>query len=221
MTRPHEDLERHTPTDHRPGGVPVTFARGAWCVIDVVHTKAERVGAGIAAYETLIEKARAAAIGARAAAVLRSVNDRRVIAILRLEGHETFHHLRSAWDDHHLVAQRHDVAESTSLALYRVTASAGDPSLDPESKDAYAFEYVASGPERTNALAAAAPKARGFQGMLVFGSDNGDQSAIVYRFSHAVDLNAFRTSAEAQRILGPLRADGEAISAVHPVRTFG
>ena len=42
MTRPHEDLERHTPTDHRPGGVPVTFAPGTWCAIDIAHVKADR-----------------------------------------------------------------------------------------------------------------------------------------------------------------------------------
>lgn len=221
MTRPHEDLERHTPTDHRPGGVPVTFAPGAWCAIDVVHMRAERVDAGISAYETLIEKARTSTVAARLAAVLRSVNDRRVIAIVELEGHAAFHHLGSAWDDHHLVAQRHDVAESSTLGLYRVAASAGDAALDPESKDAYAFEHVALAHERTSALAAAAPKAHGFRGVVVFGADDDKGSIIVYHFGHAVDLDTFRASAEAQRILGPLRADGETISAVHPVRTFG
>jgi hypothetical protein len=221
MTRPHEDLERHTLADHRPGGVPVTFAPGTWCAIDVVHVKAERVGAGIAAYETLIEKARTSALGARVAVVLRSVNDRRVIVIVGIEGHDAFRHLQSAWDDHHLVAQRHDVAESSTLALYRLAASAGDPSIDPESKDAYAFEHVAGAPAHTSAIAAAGPKAHGFRGLVVFGTDDERNSAIVYRFSHAADLDAFRASAEAQRILGPLRADGETISAIHPVRTFG
>jgi hypothetical protein len=221
MTRPHEDLQRHTPTDHRPGGVPVSFASGAWCAIDVVHTKAERVDASISAYETLIEKARTSTVAARLAAVLRSVNDRRVIAIVEIEGHDAFHHLQSGWDDHHLVAQRHDVAESSTLGLYRVAASTGDAAIDPESKDAYAFEHVAVAPERTSALAAAAPKAHGFRGVVVFGADDDKGSIIVYHFGHAADLDAFRASAEALRILGPLRADGETISAVHPVRTFG
>jgi len=221
MTRPHEDLQRHTPTDHRPGGVPVTFAPGAWCAIDVVHTKAERADAGISAYETLIEKARSSPLGVRVAAVLRSVNDRRVIAMVDIEGHDAFHHLQSSWDDHHLVAHRDDVAESSTLALYRVTASTGDAAIDPESKDAYAFEHVALAPERTSALAAAAPKAHGFRGVVVFGADDDKASIIVYHFGHAADLDTFRASAQAQRILGPLRADGETISAVHPVRTFG
>jgi hypothetical protein len=208
MTRPHEDLERHTPVDHRPGGVPVTFAPGAWCAIDVVHMKADRVGAGIAAYETLIEKARTSPLGVRVAAVLRSVNDRRVIALVDLEGHEAFRHLQSSWDDHHLVAERRDVAESSSLALYRLAASSGDASIDPQSKDAYAFEQVARGSHPASALATAAAKANGFRGVLVFESDGDDRLVVVYRFGHAADVDA-------------LRADGETISAVHPVRTFG
>lgn len=195
--RPHEDLERHTPVDHRPGGVPITFAPGAWCAIDVVHMKAERVDAGIAAYETLIEKARKASLGVRVAAVLRSVNHRRVIALVELEGHEAFRQLQSSWDDHHLVAARRDVAESSTLGLYRVAASSGDASIDPESKDAYVF-----------ALQAAPPQAHGYRGLLVFGSDAGDHSAILYRVAHLADFDG-------------LRADGDTTSAVHPVRTFG
>ena len=208
MTRPHEDLQRHTPADHRPGGVPITFALGAWCAIDVVNTKAERVDAGISAYETLIEKARKAPLGVRVAAVLRSVNDRRVIALVDLEGHEAFRHLQSSWDDHHLAAQRHDVAESSTLALYRLAASSGDASIDPQSKDAYAFEQVARGSHPASALATAAAKANGFRGVLVFESDGDDRLVVVYRFAHAADLDV-------------LRADGETMSAVHPVRTFG
>jgi hypothetical protein len=207
MTRPHEDLQRHTPADHRQGGVAVTFAPGAWCAIDVVHTKAERVDAGISAYETLIEQARKQPLGVRVAAVLRSVNDRRVIALVDLEGHEAFRHLTSSWDDHHLVQQKRDVAESSTLALYRLAASSGDASIDPLSKDTYAFEEIARGSQPASALATAAEQAHGFRGVLVFESDGGDRLAVIYRFGHPADLAA-------------LRADGDAIAAVHPVRTF-
>ena len=58
MARPHEDLERHTPVDHHPGGPPIEFAVGAWCAIVIAHVKAERVEAALSSYETLIEKAR-------------------------------------------------------------------------------------------------------------------------------------------------------------------
>jgi hypothetical protein len=207
MTRPHEDLERHTLVDHRSGGVPITFAPGAWCAIDVVHTKAERIDASLSAYETLIEKARTQPLGVRVAAVLRSVNDRRVIALVDLEGHEAFRHLKSAWDDHHLAHEKRDVAESTALGLYRLAATSGDTSIDPLSKDTYAVEQIARGSHPATALARAAAQAKGFRGVLVFESDGDDRLVIVYRFAHPADLAA-------------LRADGDAIAAVHPVRTF-
>jgi hypothetical protein len=221
MPRPHEDLERHTFTDHRPGGPPVTFAPGAWCAIDIAHMRADRLGAGISTYETLIEKARTSSTKAGAAVVLGSVNRRRVIALIGITGHEAFSHLRSAWDDHHLNAQRHAVAESSSLVLYRLAASAGDASLDPASHDAYAFEHVAHGPERAQALITAIAAAPGFRGALVFGSDDASASAIVYRFEHGAELDAFRDGAAAQQVLGPVGASGESISAVHLIRTFG
>jgi hypothetical protein len=207
MTRPHEDLERHTPVDHRQGGVPVTFAPGAWCAIDVVHTKAERADAGISAYETLIEKARKQPLGVREAVVLRSVNDRRVIALVDLEGHQAFHHLQVSWDDHHLTHEKRDVAESSKLALYRLVASHGDASIDPLSKDTYAFEQIARGAQPASALATAAQQANGFRGVLVFESEGDDKLVVLYRFGHPADLAA-------------LRADGDAIATVHPVRTF-
>jgi hypothetical protein len=216
MTRPHEDLERHTPTDHRPGGVPITFEPHAWCAIDVAHLKAERVDAGISAYETLIEKAHA-----RVAVVLRSVNKRRVISLLEIEGHEAFRHLQSTWDDHHLVAQRHDVAESSTLALYRLAASSGDASIDPATKDSYAFEHVARSAERVHALVNTISAAEGFRGALVFGFDDDSASSIVYRFAHAEQFDAFRASATAVHVLGPIGGGGETLTVVHPVRTFG
>jgi hypothetical protein len=221
MTRPHEDLERHQPTDHRLGGVPVTFAVGAWCAVDIVQVKASRNDAGVSSYETLIEQARTSSARVTVAAVLRSVNERRVIALIEIPGHDAFRHLRSAWDDHHLAAKRHDVAESTALALYRVVASAGAASVDPGSHDGYAFERVAIGPDRAPAIVAAIKTAPGFSGALVLAADDGSAMVIVYRFAHMAALDAFRESAAAAQVLGPVGADGESISAVQPVRTFG
>jgi len=221
MTRPHEDLERHTLTDHHAGGPPVGFAPGAWCAIDVAHVKAARVGAGISTYETLIEKGRTSSAKVRAAAVLRSVNNRRVIALLEIAGHDAFRHLTSAWDDHHLHAERHTVADSRILGLYRVAAVAGDGSFDPGSHDAYAFEHVGCTPERARGLIAAIAAAPGFRGVVVFGADDATTSAVVYRFEHAGQVDAFRGSAAAQQAVGAVGDGGESMSAVHPVRTFG
>lgn len=220
MPRPHEDLERHTGVDHRPGGPLVQFVPGAWCAIEVAHVAKDRVEAALSAYETLIEKARASATKAHAAAIFRSVNDRRVIALVELGGHDAFLHLKSAWDDHHLTAEHRAVAESSSLALYQLAASAGGTILDPVSKDAYAFEHIAREPDRVRAIVGAITAAQGFLGALIFGTDDAIASALVYRFEHAANIDAFRESPAAQRILGPVGAEGESISAVHPVKTF-
>jgi hypothetical protein len=221
MPRPHEDLERHRDVDHRPGGPLIQLLPGAWCAIEVAHVAKDRVGAALSAYETLIEKARTSAVKARAAAIFRSVNDRRVIALIDLGGHDAFLHLKSAWDDHHLTAEHRAVAESSSLALYQLAVSAGGTILDPETKDAYAFEHVAREPERVRAIVGAITAAPGFFGALVFGTDDATASALVYRFDHAADIEAFRASPAAQRILGPVGAEGESFVAVHPVKTFG
>jgi hypothetical protein len=221
MTRPHEDLQRHAPADHRPGGPPVTFAPATWSAIAVAHLRADRVNAGLSAYETLIEKARTSAAKVGTAVVLRSTNNRRVIAIAAIGGHDPFRHLQSAWDDHHLNSERHAVAESRVLAIYRVAASAGDIAFDPASSHAYAFEHVAHEPERVRALLASISPAEGFRGVLLFGSDDAKSSAIVYRFEHARQLDDFRTSAAAQQILGPIADTGDAMYAVHVIRTFG
>jgi hypothetical protein len=182
--------------------------------------KADRVDAGISTYETLIEQARASA-KARAAVVLRSANNHRVIALIEIAGHEAFRHLESAWDKHHLEAERHAVAESSTLVLYRVATTTGDMSIDPASKDAYAFEHVARGPEQVRAIATAIGAAQGFRGALVLGSDDARASAIVYRFERSAELDAFRESAPALQSLGPVGATGETRWAVHPVKTFG
>ena len=177
--------------------------------------------AGISAYETMVEKARTSAVKAHGGAILRSVNNRRVIALIAINGHDAFRHLKSAWDDHHLNAERHAVAESSTLTLYRLTASGGDATIDPASTDSYAFEHVARDPDHVRALIAAIAAAQGFRGVLVFGTDDAKASAIVYRFAHASEVDAFRQSAVAQQALGRVGDSGETVFAVHPVKTFG
>src|ERR1700728_1336953 len=111
MTRPHEDLQRHTATDHRPGGPVITFAAPSWWAIAVVNLKEDRALAGVASYETLVEQARSGPSKAREAIVLLSHNQRRVIAMLLVQGHEFFGHLAARGDNHHLLEERHDVRQ--------------------------------------------------------------------------------------------------------------
>jgi hypothetical protein len=223
MPRPHEDLERHTPVDHRPGGLPVEFARGAWCAVALAHVAANRMDAEISSFETLVEKARSAPVTAHAAAVLRAVTHRRVVGLIDVGGHEAFAHLQSAWDAHHLNVEHHAAAESISLLLYRLVASSGEGSIDPGSTDAYAFEHVPRAPEGVRALGESIASAPGFRGALVFGGDDAvaaSTSAILYRFEHAAQIETFRESSAARDILGPKDEAGESFFALHPVKTF-
>jgi hypothetical protein len=206
MSRPHEDRQRHTATDHHAGGPAIVFAPGAWWAIAVVHVTAERADAAIASYETLVEKARTSAARVHEAAILRSQNHRRVIVLLHLDGHEGFRHLGAAWDDHHLVAQRHDVAESRSLTLYRLAANLGGAAIDPASTDALAFEQFSDDLERMQAVTSSIAAAPGFRGASTLRSDDDTTAAIIYRFANVDEIGAFRAS--------------ETLYPVHVVRTF-
>jgi hypothetical protein len=220
MPRPHEDIERHTPVDHRPGGEPIGFAAGEWWAIEIAHVEAARVGAAASTYETLIEKARTSAAKAHAAIIFQSKNKRRVIALIAVDGHQAFRHISSAWDDHRLHAEHRDVAESGELALFKFTAGTGEAVIDPASTDAYAFERVARAPQTAREILAPIAGAQGFRGALVFGSDDATASALVYRFAHASEIDAFRAGSTARKILGPAGAESETLYGVHPIKTF-
>jgi hypothetical protein len=206
MSRPHEDRRHHTVTDHHAGGPAIVFAPPAWWAIAVVHVTAERADAGVSSYETHVEQARSSAARVQEAAILRSQNHRRVIVLLHLDGHEGFRHLRAAWDDHHLVAEQHDVAESRSLTLYSVATTLGDAALDPSSTGAVAFEQFSSGLDRIAPVTSSIAAAPGFRGAAILRTDDDGASAIVYRFGHAEEIGAFRAS--------------ETLYPVHVVRTF-
>jgi hypothetical protein len=120
-----------------------------------------------------------------------------------------------------LAAERHDVAESSTLELYRLAASGGTASIDPGTHDVYVYEHAAFAADRASALMGALKAAQGFRGALVFGADAGTSSAIVYRFEHKAMLDAFRQGAAGRQMLGAVGASGESLMDVHPVRTFG
>jgi hypothetical protein len=193
MTRPHEDIQHHTAVDHRPGGPAIRISPNAWCAIDVVHVKRERVDAGIASYETLIEQARTSSAKVGASAILHSLDNRRVIVVATLGGHDAFAHLKSAWDDHHLRAEKHTVAESSTLGLFQLTTAIGEVAFDAQAKNVYAVEHIEVAPEKAQAIAHTTAQAPGFQGALVFGSDDGTTSVLIYQFEHPSEFAVTRT----------------------------
>jgi hypothetical protein len=217
LPRPHEDLTHHTLVDHRRGGPPIAFAAQSWCAIEIARITPERIDAALSAYETLIEQARASSLKTGSAAVLRTVDRRRVVTLLEVDGHDGFRRLASAWNDHHVSAGHRSVAESSALALYQVTASTGDDALDPGSRDAYAFEHVSCTPDVAGRLLASVTSAAGFRGMLIFGRSDGLATALVYRFEHFGQIDVFRAEAG---VLDILAAAGDSFAMAYPVKTF-
>ncbi len=221
MSRPHEDRQRHTLVDHRPGGSRVSFGVGSWCAIDIAAVKSSRALAALSAYETLIEKMPAADPARQCSALFRSIDHRRVVAFVELRGHAEFRHLAASWDDHHLYAEHRASAESTNLALFRIMTAAGDARIDPASPDRYLLENVSVPAARVGGLLKAMALALGYRGVILASSDDETSSIIVYRFEHEAEFEAFRTSPPAVAILGAVGATGETLFAMHPVKTFG
>jgi hypothetical protein len=204
MTRPHEDIQHHTAVEHREGGPPIRFPANTWCAIDMLHTKTERAPAAVSAYETLIELARKSAAKAGDAAILKSVDERRVVALVEVGGHEALKHLQAAWDDHHLYNEHRASAESRALALYQVIAATGDCTFDAASKSVYAFEQFPTAPQQVEGILPGLASAPGFLGAQLFGTDDGTKSLAIYRFEHRPQIEALRSNAVI----------------AHPVKTF-
>jgi hypothetical protein len=199
----------------------IAFAAGTWCAIEVAHLPSDRIDAGLSSYETLIEKAHQPPVNAGASVVFRSTDNRRVLALIEVGGHDAFGHLKAAWDAHHLNAERRAVAGTTSLALYRAAAGSGETAVDPTSHDTYAFEHVARDPQHVRALVPLAAASPGYVGALVFGADDERSSVVLYRFKHRAEIDAFRATPPALEILGAEGAPGESAFGVVTVKTFG
>jgi hypothetical protein len=220
LSRPHEDRKRHTLVDHRPGGLPVTFPNGSWLVIGVAHVKAERSDACVAAYETLVEKARTSNVHAGSAVVMTSHNGRRVVTMVGVRGHDGFRHLAAAWDDHHRFAEHRAIAESVSLALYEVAASAGDTVLDPASHDTFVYEQFERSVPGIVDVYAASDALPDFRGAMILRGDDGRSTVVISHFVNSESYAAFRTSRAVANAVGSEDETGTTSFSVHPARTF-
>lgn len=196
-THTHEDIQHHTPADHRPGGPAITFAGGSWCAVQVAHVRPDRLPAEIATNETLIEQARRSNAKAKTAAIFRSHDDRRVITFAEISGHDGFRHLRAAWNEHHLQDEHRAVAQSSTLALYQVSGAEEQIEIDPHTHEVYGFEEFSQPPKAVSAAA-------GLRGALLFASEDGTHAIALYRFEHTAQLQSARPNA----------------TRVYPVKTF-
>lgn len=220
MSRPHEDRERHTLVDHRPGGSSAAFTVGSWLAVGVARVKAERNDACIAAYETLVEKAGTSNVHAGPAVVFSSDNGRRVVAMVGVRGHDGFRHLAAAWDDHHRSEQHRAIAESLSFALYEVAAGIGAADIDPASHDVYVYERLERPVPRASELFSSLGAETGFRGATVFNGDGATVTVILSRFAHLAAYDAFRTGRAAVNALGSAGESGDASFAVHARKTI-
>jgi hypothetical protein len=220
LSRPHEDRERHTLVDHRPGGSPAAFTVGSWLAIGIARVKAERNDACIAAYETLVEKASTSNVHAGPTAVFASDNGRRVVAMVGVRGHDGFRHLQAAWDDHHRSEQHRVIAESVSFALYEVAASIGAADIDPTSHDVYVYERLERPVSRASELFSSLGAGTDFLGATVFHGDSATATVVLSRFAHLAAYDAFRTGRAAVNALGSAGESEDASFAVHPRKTI-
>ncbi len=183
--------------------------------------KADRCDACVSAYETLIEKARTSNIHAGVAAILVSHDRRRVVTMVGVRGHDGFAHLKAAWDDHHQFAQHRAVAESVSLDLYEVAASAGDSELDPSSHDAYEYEHLDHPVPSIEGLISEVGTSIGLRGASILHSDDARTTVILSRFAHSAEFAVFRAGNRVAHALGAVDAPGTSAFQVHPAKTFG
>lgn len=219
MSRPHEDRERHTLVDHRPGGAPITFPAGSWLVVGVAHVKAERSDACIAAYESLIEKAQTSNVHAGPAAVFASHDGRRVVTMVGVRGHDGFRHLTAAWDDHHRSEQHRAIAESVSLGLFEVAASIAAADVDPASHDAFVYEQFERPVRNVTSLFASTGAPADFHGATILHRDDGSASVILSRFAQLAAYETFRADRAVSNALGVADRSGASFQ-VRPTRTF-
>jgi hypothetical protein len=220
LSRPHEDRERHTLVDHRPGGAPITFPTGSWLVLGVARVKAERSDACVAAYESLVEKARTSNVHAGPAVVFSSHDGRRVITMVGVRGHDGFRHLAAAWDDHHRFAQHRAIAESVSLGLFEVAASVAAAEVDPASHDAFVYEQVERPVADVSGLFASVGASSDLLGATILQGDDDRTTVILSRFAHLAAYEAFRAGRATANALGPADLSGSTSFQVGPTRTF-
>lgn len=220
MSRPHEDRERHTLVDHRPGGSRVLFELESWLAIGIARVEAERNDACVSAYETLVEAARTSNIHAGPAAIFSSANGRRVMAMVGVPGHDGFRHLTAAWDDHHRNAEHRVIAESVSFALYTVAASIEAADIDPASHDVLVYERVQRPAARACELFARSGVTPDFRGATICHDDGDTATVMLSRFAHAAAYGVFRAGRDAVDALGPAGEPGETSFIVHPRKSM-
>ena len=69
----------------------------------------------------------------------------------------------------------------------------GEVGLDSQAKNVYAVEHIAVDATKAQAIARTTAQSPGFQGALVFGSEDGTTSVLVYQFEHPTEFAVVKT----------------------------
>ena len=214
----------HTPVDHRAGGPPLALRAGAtqWIAVELIHVRRNRAPAAIAASETLVELLGKEVV-VQAAAIFASRHQRRVATLVWLTGHEAYAKLQHAWDEHHLEREHREAVEKRDLSLCRVTAIAGDPTIQPGSHTVLAIERLSLSASRAAEVLTVIERLRpvGFVGAAVFAENDEVHSYLMHRWEHKESLAAFRQSTAATQTIGPVGQTGDPFELYELVRTFG
>ncbi len=136
----------HTLADQRPGGAPLALTAGpdAWVAFVEVHAPRERVDAAVSAIETMIESfAHKHPIGG--AAVLQGHDAPRVVAFIRIGGHDVYRRLTAAWDEFKLDLEGRKASEHLTMSLWRIVRADEDFVLDPAANESYVIGANAIG----------------------------------------------------------------------------
>jgi hypothetical protein len=213
----------HTPVDHREGGPALTLHAGPteWAAVELIHVRADRAPAAVAASQTLIELLDKE-VDMRSAAIFVSKHQRRVASFVWLPGHEAYSKLQHAWDEHHLEREHREAMEKRDLSLCRVSAISGDPTIGPGTHTVWAIEKLALNASRAADILMVIEQSRptGFVGAVLFSADDGTHSYLAHRWEHKESQEAFRGSPAAIQAIGPAGQTGDAFELYQPVWSF-
>lgn len=214
-TAPDETYERHLKADdlellpttkeaaligaEKTGSPPLmVFAVDPtrWLCIDDAHVRGDRVAALISALHTLYGNIQPAGI-------LQTVNlvgfhGRRVMTISWIAGHDVFHRMQSAWNDHRVHNEHLDVAEARTFDVYRVLRVSGRAALDESDSYVNVFVSVKALPAELPAFRRSASalldgiKSGGaLKGGALFGNDDDSREMLFTRWAGRHEAETF------------------------------
>lgn len=208
----------------RPHRAPVTsfgLKSSPFIVIDDAHVREDRVDAWLTSLRTLYG-------GLHDRALLQSLSlvgyhGRRVLTISAVSGHEVFHRMQNAWDQHKIRAERHDIPELRTFDIFRVVQTAGDAEIDVQTAYAYAFVSVKSLPIGMPPFTASAKaildgktEIAGFQGGALLANDDDSHEVLFTRWSGREAAETFVHGARNHVVLPPTAELGDEAEAYEP-----